>query len=1085
MICVERKRKSFMRIQAALAPVAALLVGTNSARASGPYNTVSFSSVSTNAYGAQDTNSCSVDINNLITIDDFQYIAYYNNSGHVVLGRRAASSSADNTNPWTLDTTTLTASAATGGVADDHHTISIAIDGNDEMHLSWGMHNDPFNYGISTNSVTGATFAPTFTIESQATMESWFPELDSVDQITYPQFYNIPNSGNLLLAYRDAASTSGGGSGNGNEYFAVYNATTKTYSSATNVEMLNGGITSVNGYMNNLVYTPSGNLLASWTWRATPNWQTNSNLLFAESPNNGASWTEQNGTPYGLPIIQNTSDGGTASQVAQSVYNIPEGDSYINQTSMTIDNNGNPMVATYMTPGYTPTSSDTGSGNPNRQYVLYFYNGSSWQQSVVSNRTSDTSIDTSGNDVRDLGRPLVLVDKSNRVLLVTRSENTSMGSFANAGTPNNDIVIYYSTVAALDSGAPNWRSVTLDTTNLGQLEPTYDPGLWAQSNVLNLIYEPVGLSGEGQNTIQVMQWDENTFFADGITWDNAGATAPGEIADGLTWDSENNNNWSNGSVATGIATAVNYMNGDNVTFNDTNNGHYHVTLNTTVTPGNITVNNTLGNYVISGTGGIAGSGALTKSGNATLTLSTLNTYTGGTTISAGTLSFANGALGSGGITFSGSSTLQWNGTNTQDISSQIQPIASGVTATFDTQANNVTLASALSGMGGIVKVGTGALTLAGNNAFSGGATLSSGQLNINNATALGSGTFTINGGTIDNTSSGPISLTSNNAQTWGSDFTFVGSNSLNLGAGAVTLGANRNVTVLGSTLTVGGVIGDSGHGYSLTKSGAGTLDLAAGNTYTGGTVVNAGALVIGAAGALPANSSLAINGSALTQLATNTGETTVSSLAIANGTGAQLDVGNNNVLLSYGATDPKTTILQYLATGSNGGLWNGPGINSSAAAANSAYGVAFSDGADGVNTALVSGQIEVAYALNGDINLDGVVNGTDFGILAANFGDTVSNGWEQADFNYDGVVNGSDFGLLAANFGQAANGADTILPATDWEALDAFAQANGLLADVPEPTSICALNLGLLGLLARRRRPGHHSTASASSRTNA
>ena len=231
----------------------------------------------------------------------------------------------DNTNSWTLDTTSYTADTDSGGISDDHHTISIAVDGNDEMHVSWGMHNDAFNYAISSNSVTGATFDPSFVQESQTTMKSWFPELSSVDQVTYPQFYNIPDSGNLLLVYRDAASASGGGSGNGNEYFAVYNATTKTYSSAQNVEALNGGQTSVNGYLNNLVYTPSGNLLMSWTWRATPNWQTNSNLLFAQSPNNGATWFQQDGTPYSLPIISSTADGGTAAAGGTIRLQLPRG----------------------------------------------------------------------------------------------------------------------------------------------------------------------------------------------------------------------------------------------------------------------------------------------------------------------------------------------------------------------------------------------------------------------------------------------------------------------------------------------------------------------------------------------------------------------------------------------------------------------------------------------------------------------------------------------------------------------------------------------------------------------------------------
>jgi fibronectin-binding autotransporter adhesin len=77
--------------------------------------------------------------------------------------------------------------------------------------------------------------------------------------------------------------------------------------------------------------------------------------------------------------------------------------------------------------------------------------------------------------------------------------------------------------------------------------------------------------------------------------------------------------------------------GDVVTFNDSNNGGYNVTLNTVVTPGSVVVNNSSGDYTISGSGSIAGAGALFKFGTRTLTLSTPNTYTGGTNVSNGLL----------------------------------------------------------------------------------------------------------------------------------------------------------------------------------------------------------------------------------------------------------------------------------------------------------------------------------------------------------------------------------------------------------------------------------------------------------------
>ena len=155
------------------------------------------------------------------------------------------------------------------------------------------------------------------------------------------------------------------------------------------------------------------------------------------------------------------------------------------------------------------------------------------------------------------------------------------------------------------------------------------------------------------------------------------------------------------------------------------------------------------------------------------------------------------------------------------------------------------------------KTSTGIQTLSGANTHSGGTSASGGTLNINNASALGTGTLTINGGNIDNSSAASLTLTPNNAQAWNNDFTFIGSKSLNLGAGAVTMGGGRTVTVLTNTLSVGGVI--SGSGFGLTKSGAGMLVLSGANTYSGATAVNGGALIVNSPGSLASGSAVTVN----------------------------------------------------------------------------------------------------------------------------------------------------------------------------------------------------------------------------------
>ncbi|HEX4052670.1 MAG TPA: hypothetical protein VHX86_00255, partial [Tepidisphaeraceae bacterium] len=97
------------------------------------------------------------------------------------------------------------------------------------------------------------------------------------------------------------------------------------------------------------------------------------------------------------------------------------------------------------------------------------------------------------------------------------------------------------------------------------------------------------------------------------------------------------------------------------------------------------------------------------------------------------------------------------------------------------------------------------------------------------------------------------------------------------------------------------------------------------------------------------------------------------------------------------------------------------------------------------------------------------VNSIDFGDMAANFGKS-GKVWDQGDFNYDGVVNSVDFGLLAGNFGKSVGG-DADVTSADWAALDAFAAANGLMADVPEPKALeIVVALGLASFARRRRR---------------
>jgi autotransporter-associated beta strand protein len=290
--------------------------------------------------------------------------------------------------------------------------------------------------------------------------------------------------------------------------------------------------------------------------------------------------------------------------------------------------------------------------------------------------------------------------------------------------------------------------------------------------------------------------------------------------------------------------------------------------------------------------------------------------------------------------------------------------------------------------------------------------------------------------------------------------------------GSITVNASQN----NYTITGTGSIGGSGV-LRLLLGNTSTFTLDTANTYTGGTIVDGGTLVIGAAGALPANSSLTINGGT-TKLAAGTGQASLSSLAIS-GTGV-LDITDNSLAINYASGhSPAAAIRGLLTTGYDNDTWKGPGIDSSAAALNPGlFAIGYADGTVDAGTAAAKNQVLIEYTLAGDANLDGTVNFADLLVVAQNFNhvvDTHGNpiDWADGDFNYDGVVNFADLLLVAQNFNKHLSaGQLEQLPgsfSTEWNlalADVAAAQSN----NVPEPGTVSLMALGGFTLLRRRRK---------------
>ncbi|MEI7956570.1 MAG: autotransporter-associated beta strand repeat-containing protein, partial [Verrucomicrobiota bacterium] len=496
---------------------------------------------------------------------------------------------------------------------------------------------------------------------------------------------------------------------------------------------------------------------------------------------------------------------------------------------------------------------------------------------TISNGTLSVANPGAGGNLGSAGGAIVLGDSSNKGTLSYTSNadlSYTRGFTVNAGGGEMDITSSGKTLTLLTGGVATSGTFTLGGAGNGVINSIISgSGGFTKANTGNLVLGSANTySGDTTISSGVLQLGNAAALPSG--------TGKGNLVLNATLDVNN------------LSITISGLSGAGVL---TNSGGSPITL----TAGD---NNAAGNYtgVLQDGGGIM---SLVKIGSGLLTLGGVNTYSGDTTISGGTLQIGNSfALASGpskgNVSIGSSGTLDLNNCNltlnglsgsgmvTNNLGASVLTVgANDQTFTFGGNLQD--------GIGtlGLTKTGIGTLTLSGNNTFSGASTLASGILSMASDTALSyRSTLTVNNaGTLD--LNGHLITIDGLAGT---------GSIINNSATRVTLttGASGGGGIFAGTLNDGtGVI-------ALTKVGSGTVTLSNVNGYSGGTTVTGGLLAItstGALGAIPGTptvSNIVLNGGGIS--ATNTFEINANRGITLGSSSGSLDAAQNQTLTYNG-----------------------------------------------------------------------------------------------------------------------------------------------------------------------------------------
>ena len=290
------------------------------------------------ASAASGTNFVSFQQSAIMTWGGYQYLVYWNRRYHLCLTRRTVSGGSevsfgawDELEFWDYRITP-------GRVADGHYDISVGICAADgSIHLAFDMHADPLRYRVSVPGLAINASASAWSNSSFSATRSYLIPSTTIQQVTYPRFIQRPD-GNLQFETRL------GSSGSGDNWLWVYNATRGGW---TVIGKYGDGRSlrpTQNAYVNGVHYRHT-RLHVSWCWRVTPDPETDHDLQYGYSDDDGYTW--YNGA--GVQVAEVNTHPMTLNTTGLKVVFIGQNRGLINQESQVVDSTGHiHILASYL-----------------------------------------------------------------------------------------------------------------------------------------------------------------------------------------------------------------------------------------------------------------------------------------------------------------------------------------------------------------------------------------------------------------------------------------------------------------------------------------------------------------------------------------------------------------------------------------------------------------------------------------------------------------------------------------------------------------------------------------------------------------